>query len=311
MPTNKDRRPKVVKSRLLRLKKAETMLVGYRDLLSDSRAWLARADRIDPELGAKLFKLFEKERTAAEKVFAAQQSTAAARLPAKEVPIPVDWNRIPDIFLDRCQTFRGVTQTRPAVVSTPLKLSSDSDTEWGYEATSFDSPSGSYQSMMYKHWMRDKTHWYSVDAIDMMWVLSHFGYEFPAPQCNGIMNYEANLSMIVSAYISAETGLLSDELLVQEVADASRMPSAPATFEAYSRSFGMLDFVSTDFRTLNAVVTGSFRVNSGKKSRVWFGVSGICVALDGFAGTNGYCYLMVKPASGETQPGVKYTFVPD
>jgi hypothetical protein len=311
MPTNKDSRPKIVKSRLLRLKKAETMLVGYRDLLSDSRAWLARADRIDPKIGAKLFKFFEKERAAAEKVFVAQQTAATALLPVKEVPIPIDWSRIPDIFRDRCQTFRGVTQTRSAVVRSPLELPSDSDTEWGYDATPFDSPSGSYESLMYNHWIRDKTHWYSVDTIDMMWVLSHLGYEFPAPQCNGTMNYEANLSMIVSAYISAETGLLSEELLVQEVADAARNPSEPATFEAYGRSLGQLNFTSTDFRTLNAAVTGSFKVKSGKKSRVWFGISGICVALDGFAGTNGYCYLMVKPASGETQPGVKYTFVPD
>ena len=311
MPTNKDRRPKLVKSSLLAQKKAETMLVGYRDLLRDSQAWLARADRIDPKLGTKLFNFFEKARAAEEGVLVAQQKAATARLPVKEVSIAIDWSRIPDIFRDKCQTFRGVAQTRFSVVGTPIELPSDSDTEWGYDATLFDSPSGSYQSLMYKHWIRDKTHWYSVDTIDMMWVISHIGYEFPAPQCNGTMIYEANISMIVSAYISAETGLLSDELLVQEVANVAANPSAPATFETYGRSFGQLNFTSTDFRTLNAVVTGSFKVKSGKKSRVWFGISGICSALDGFAGTNGYCYLMVKPASGETQPGVKYTFVPD
>jgi len=311
MPTNKDRRPKIVKSRLLALKKAETMLVGYRDLLSDSRAWLDRADRIDPKAGANLFKAFEKARTAREGVLVSQQRAVADLLPVKEVPVPFDWSRIQDIFRPKCQTFRGLAQTRFSIVGTPIELPSDSDTEWGYDATLFDPPSGSYQSLMYKHWIRDKTHWYSSDTIDMMWVISHLGYEFPAPQCNGTMSYEANLSMIVSAFISAEWGLLSDELLVQEVADAAANPSAPATFESYGRSFGQLNFTSTDFRTLNAVITGSFKVESGKKSRVWFGISGICSALDGFAGTNGYCYLMVKPASGETQPGVKFAFVPD
>ena len=311
MPTNKDPRPKTVKSRLLALKKAETILAGYKDLLNDSKHRIARAGRLTPGDDVKLRKALQKAKTSAEQTVAAQKSTAAALLPKWEVYNPIDWTRVPDIHLHRCQTMRGISQTRFSILGTPIELPSVSDTEWGYDATIYDSSSGSYQSLMYEHWIVDHTHFYSFDSFDMMWLISHLGYEFPAPQCNGTMNYEANLSMIVTASVSAESGLLSDELLLKEIPDAGANPSAPATFEAYSRSFGQLNFTSTGHRTLDAVATGSFKVAAGKKSRVWFGISGICTALEGYAGTNGNCYLMVKPASGETQPGVKYAFVPD
>jgi hypothetical protein len=310
MPTNKDQPLEKVESKLLSLKRSQTKLACYRELLSDSRAWLARADRLIPEGGTKVLKALEAARTSAEKTFTAQQLIETPLQPVKEVLVPIDWSRIPDVTVDQCHTFRGVAQTRFSIVGTPIELPSDSDTDWEFDATLYDPPSRSYQSLMYKHWMQDKTHWYSFDTIDMMWVLSHLGYEFPAPECDGTMSYEANLSLIVSAFISAEIGLLSDELLVQEIPDSGANPSAPGTFEAYSRSFGQLNFSSTDYKTLDAVITGSFKVHAGKKSRVWFGISGICTALEGYAGTNGYCYLMVKPATGESQPGVKYAFVP-
>lgn len=310
MPTNKDRRPRTVRSRLLALKRAEIVLHGCREILDDAKSWLIRADRIGPEAVNKLIKETEKTRRKADSTLVAQQKTASL-FPLRQIPMEIDWSAITGDSNDDCPVISGVSQARISTRGTPIDLPGDSDTEWGYDAALYDPPTGSYHSLMYKHWIRDKTHWYSADMVDMLWVLSHLGYEIPAPQCKGTIHYEANISVLVSAFTSAEISLLSDELLVQETPDAVADNLPPRTYEAYKKSYGQLNFTSTEFKTLDASVTGSYRVKKGKKSRVWFGISGICSALDGFAGTNGYCYLMVKPVSGETKPGVKYAFVPD
>jgi hypothetical protein len=164
---------------------------------------------------------------------------------------------------------------------------------------------------MFKHGINDVTHYLQVDVIDQFWVMHHTGYDFPAPRCNGTMNYEGNLQLYVSALDNAEAGSLIEDVLLKEIPDIGAVPGAPATYEGYDRLLGQLTFTSTGYKSLVIPVSGSFRVRAGNRSRVWFGVAGLCTALEGYVGTNGWAYLMIKNPPGESQPGIKYAFVPD
>jgi hypothetical protein len=207
-----------------------------------------------------------------------------------------------------CPTISGVTSTRFLIVEDIIEWPDDNDTEWNYDGRFYD-VYGSYYSLMFDHWMRDHTHWYSVDALDLMWVISHYGFQFPAPPCDGTLYYEADLRLIVSAFINADdgTGVLLVDLLSHEQPVAG---SAPGSFDNYETQLGQQVFTSTDFKSDGFLVTGSFEVEKDQTSVLWFGLATLVSAKGGFAGTNGWSYLMVAPPPGETQPGVKYTVVP-
>lgn len=282
--------------------------IKARDKNTDVEALIKKIEKRRDDAGDKLEKA----------IIAAAKTTTNTAKPVRSLFRYYEIDKFHASWLDRfphtateasdCSETTGIAQTRYLVPERYLELPDDNDTTWNYTTSFWDVP-GSYFSLMYEHWMRDQTHWYSFDSIDLMWVISHYGFGFPKPECDGTLHYEANLQLITSARVEADTGgLLLVDLMLHEQTTGG---AAPATFETYQTRIGQQSFLSTKFQSDPYIVGGSMRVKAGVEGRLWFGLATLVSAKDGIAGTNGWSYLMVKPPINADVPGIRYRIVPD
>jgi hypothetical protein len=310
-------------SRFSELKRAEARLRAYEQLFSNLKLTIETITTFTPEHApSTLLGRLEKGRDAAyRKYMSERKKTASVQTPRfsaagaqsemreyrpyQNVDAVLEWVR----RMKACSAYDGVSRTRYLVPEVTIEAPSDDDTDWNYDAQFFDEPSGGYYSLMFNHWMRDHTHLWSWDDVDLMWMISHYGFEFPAPDCDGTLIYDAETSLVVSSFINADSaGALVIDYLLHEQPTAG---PPPGTMEDYGTQVGQQVFIATEFRNSQVAIAGEMRVKKGKKSRLWLGLASQCAAKGGIAGTNGPSYLMIGPPIGESQPGVRYRIIPD
>jgi hypothetical protein len=305
-------RKKNAPSKLVGLKRAEASLSVYKDAFSNLKGFVdAVTDLTEEHAPAAVVNQLEKGRTAAYRKYIAECEKAAAI----ETPKPMLQPERYQTDLGGFNTIgkwidvqEGISRTRMLVPEVIIGRAGQNDTDRNYDATFYDPADMGFLSLMFRFWMRDYTHWYSVDEPDSVWVLSHYGFEFPAPDYDGWLIYDAETRLILSSYINADSaGVLQVDYLAHEQPVGGAPPS---TFESYGRHVGQRTFVTTGFANLSFSIQGKMRVEQGQRSRLWLGVATLASAKGGVAGTHGWSYLRVEPPTGESQAGVRYRIAP-
>lgn len=308
-----------VPSKLSALRRAEQNYSMFSDRINNFDSYSKKLTSYNPKIStANAYKSLEKKRAQIFAKYSDERKKTAQYLTAVPAADGIyryqDYARyanysqrlaaiISALRKEECPTLEGVTKSRCLVPEVYIETKDDNDTESNYVGTFYDSPGG-FLSFMFDHWLLDKTHWYSFDSLDLEWVISHYGFDFPAPECDGVCNYTADISLLVSAYINAESsGLLLVDLLLEE---QQIKGAAPDGYDGYSKHLLQQRFTSTNYKSEGLIVTGSFDVKAGEQSRLWFGISTLVSALEGQAGTNQWSYLMIKRPPGESQYGIKY-----